>query len=63
VRYVTRDDPDGWAAAIGDAVDRLAFPEGRAEARVAALRRAERFTLATYAQSIAEIYADVLEAA
>ena len=33
------------------------------EARAASLRRAERFTLATYAQSIAGIYDDVLEAA
>lgn len=63
VQYVPRDDPDGWAEAIRDAIDRLASPEGRAEARTAALRRAERFTLATYAQSIAKIYADVLEAA
>jgi glycosyltransferase involved in cell wall biosynthesis len=63
VQYVTRDDPDGWAEAIGDALDRLASPEARAEARAAALRRAERFTLAAYAQSIARIYADVLEAA
>jgi glycosyltransferase involved in cell wall biosynthesis len=63
VEYVVRDDPDGWAEAIGDAIDRLASPEARAEARAAALRRAERFTLATYAQSIAKIYADVLEAA
>lgn len=63
VQYVTRDDADGWAEAIGDALDRLASPEGRAQARTAALRRAERFTLATYAQSIARVYADVLEAA
>jgi glycosyltransferase involved in cell wall biosynthesis len=63
VQFVTRDDPDGWAEAIGDAIDRLASPQGRAEARAAALRRAERFTLATYAQSIAKIYEDVLEAA
>jgi glycosyltransferase involved in cell wall biosynthesis len=63
VQYVTRDDPDGWAQAIGDAIDRLASPEERAEARAASLLRAERFTLATYAQSIAKIYADVLEAA
>jgi glycosyltransferase involved in cell wall biosynthesis len=63
VQYVTRDDPDGWAEAIGDAIDRLASPEGLAEARTALLLRAERFTLATYAQSIAKIYADVLEAA
>jgi glycosyltransferase involved in cell wall biosynthesis len=63
VRYVPRDDPDGWAAAIGDAIDRLASPEARVESRTAALRRAERFTLATYGQSIAKIYAGVLEAA
>jgi glycosyltransferase involved in cell wall biosynthesis len=63
VQYVTRDDPDGWAEAIGDAIDRLASPEARAQARAAALRRAERFTLAAYGRSIARIYADVLEAA
>lgn len=63
VRFVTHDDPGGWAEAIGDAIHRLASPEDRAEARAAALRRAERFTLASYAQSIARIYADVLEAA
>lgn len=63
VEYVTRDDPDAWAEAIGDALDRLASPEARAEARAASLRRAERFTLSTYAQSIAKIYADVLEVA
>jgi glycosyltransferase involved in cell wall biosynthesis len=63
VQYVARDDPDGWAQAVCGAIDRLAAPEGRAEARTAALRRAERFALATYAQSIAKIYEDVLEAA
>jgi glycosyltransferase involved in cell wall biosynthesis len=63
VQFVTRDDADGWAEAIGDAIDRLASPDGRAEASAAALHRAERFTLATYAQSIAKIYEDVLEAA
>jgi glycosyltransferase involved in cell wall biosynthesis len=63
VQYVTRDDPDGWAEAIGDAIDRLASPAARAQARATALRRAERFTLAAYADSIAKIYADVLEAA
>jgi glycosyltransferase involved in cell wall biosynthesis len=63
VQYVTRDDPDGWAQAIGNALDRLASPESRAEARAASLRRAERFTLAAYAGSIAQIYAGVLEAA
>ncbi|HEX5871000.1 MAG TPA: glycosyltransferase family 1 protein, partial [Longimicrobium sp.] len=62
-QYVTRDDADGWAEALGDALDRLASPEARAEARAAGLLRARRFTLSAYAQSIAKIYADVLEAA
>lgn len=63
VRYVARDDAAGWAEALGDAIDRLASPEARAEARAAALHRAERYTLATYARSIARVYATVLEAA
>lgn len=63
VQYVTRDDPDAWAEALGDAIDRLATPGARDQARAAALHRAGRYTLAAYARSIAKIYADVLEAA
>ncbi|HEX2207643.1 MAG TPA: glycosyltransferase family 1 protein [Longimicrobium sp.] len=63
VRYVTRAEPDAWAEALGDALDRLASPEVRAEARAAALHRAERYTLAAYAHAIARVYANVLEAA
>jgi glycosyltransferase involved in cell wall biosynthesis len=59
-RYVARDDADGWAEALADEIDRLASPENRAETRDAVLRRAERFTLAAYAGSIAQIYDGVL---
>ena len=63
VRYVSRDDADGWADALGDEIDRLADPEARQATRAAGLRRAERFTLETYARSIAQVYHKVLEAA
>jgi glycosyltransferase involved in cell wall biosynthesis len=63
VRYVTRDDADGWAEALGDALGRLASPEARGEAHAASLDRAQRFTLAAYAQSVAQVYERVLEAA
>lgn len=59
-RYVARDDADGWAEALADEIDRLASPEIRKEAKDAVLRRAERFTLAAYAGSIAQIYDGVL---
>jgi glycosyltransferase involved in cell wall biosynthesis len=63
VGYVVRDDADGWAEALADALDRLASPQARADARAASLHRAERFTLAAYAQAIAQVYERVLEAA
>jgi glycosyltransferase involved in cell wall biosynthesis len=60
VRYAARDDADGWADALGDEIDRLADPAERQAAREASLKRAERFTLTTYARSIAQIYDMVL---
>jgi glycosyltransferase involved in cell wall biosynthesis len=63
VRYVARDDAVGWADALGDEIDRLADPAERQAAHEASLRRAERYTLAAYAQSIAKIYDHVLKAA
>jgi glycosyltransferase involved in cell wall biosynthesis len=59
-RYVAQDDADGWAEALAEEIGRLASPENRAEAQDTVLRRAERFTLAAYAASIAQIYDGVL---
>ncbi|HEX2077754.1 MAG TPA: glycosyltransferase family 1 protein [Longimicrobium sp.] len=63
VRYVARDDAAGWAESLGDEIDRLADPDERRAARDASLRRAERYSLSTYAESIARIYDGVLKAA
>lgn len=59
-RYPARDDADGWAEAMADEIDRLASPENRQTARDGVLRRAERFTLSTYASGIVDVYARVL---
>jgi glycosyltransferase involved in cell wall biosynthesis len=59
-RYVAADDADAWARALAAEIERLASPEARSDARQTALRRAERFTLAAYAQGIADVYDRVL---
>ena len=60
VRYVASDDADAWSRALADELARLAAPEAREAARQAALDRAQRFTLATYGQEIAEVYERVM---
>lgn len=57
VRYVDADG--GWGDAMLGELDRLADPAERARARSAALRRAERYTLAAYAAGLAAVYARV----
>ncbi len=60
VRYVAGEDAEAWTQALREEIHRLASPESRASARAGALRRAERFTLAAYAQGIAAVYDRVL---
>lgn len=60
VRYVAADDADAWARALAAELQRLASGDRREDARQAALRRAERFTLAEYARGIAGVYERVL---
>ncbi|HEX6912687.1 MAG TPA: glycosyltransferase family 1 protein [Longimicrobium sp.] len=56
VRYVASDDADAWSQALAAELARLAAPGAREAARQAALDRARRFTLAAYAQGIADVY-------
>jgi glycosyltransferase involved in cell wall biosynthesis len=59
-RYVAADDADAWAQAIGQHIERLALPKSREAARQMALDRAQRFTLASYAQGITDVYDRVM---
>jgi glycosyltransferase involved in cell wall biosynthesis len=60
VRYVDGEDADAWGGALAEEIARLASPELRREVRERALQRAARFTLAAYAQGIADVYERVL---
>ncbi|HYW11110.1 MAG TPA: glycosyltransferase family 1 protein [Longimicrobium sp.] len=60
LRYIAGDDADAWTQALREEIDRLASPEAREAARAGSLRRAERYTLAAYAQGIADVYERVL---
>lgn len=60
LRYVAGDDADAWTQALREEIDHLASPGSREAARARSLQRAERYTLAAYAQGIAAVYEGVL---
>ena len=60
VRYVCGEDADTWAHAVREEIGRLASRTSRESARARSLQRAQRFTLTTYAQGIADVYDRVL---